>query len=213
VRRGQLQARALGMAVEAWDGHGHAHIGRKGELVCTQPFPSMPVSFWKDPGGDRYHAAYFEDFPGVWTHGDFIEIRPQGGVIIYGRSDTTLNPSGVRIGTAEIYRAIETMPEIEDSIVVGHQTADNVDVVLCVKLTSDAILDDALQRAIKDRIRSETSPRHVPAFIFTVDAIPYTISGKKVEKAVRMAIAGEPVTNKDALANPESLEQYASLLS
>ncbi|NIA24495.1 MAG: acetoacetate--CoA ligase [Gammaproteobacteria bacterium] len=212
VRRGQLQARALGMAVESWDEEGNPHIGRKGELVCTQPFPSMPVSFWKDPDGERYRSAYFDVYPGVWTHGDFIEIRPQGGVIIYGRSDTTLNPSGVRIGTAEIYRAIETMPEIEDSIVVGHQTSDNVDVVLCVKLAHGATLDDALQRAIRDRIRSETSPRHVPKYIFAVDAIPYTISGKKVEKAVRKTLAGEPVTNKDALVNPESLEQYEDLL-
>jgi len=212
VRRGQLQARALGMAVESWDEEGNPHIGRKGELVCTRPFPSMPVSFWKDPDGERYRLAYFEKFPGVWTHGDFIEIRPQGGVIIYGRSDTTLNPSGVRIGTAEIYRAVEPMPDIDDSIVVGHQTSDNVEVVLCVKLAHGAILDDALQRAIRDRIRSETSPRHVPKYIFAVDAIPYTISGKKVEKAVRNALAGEPVTNKDALVNPESLEQYEHLL-
>lgn len=213
VRRGQLQARALGMAVESWDEHGVAHTERKGELVCTEPFPSMPVSFWKDPDGSRYRAAYFEEFPGVWTHGDFIEIRPQGGVIIYGRSDTTLNPSGVRIGTAEIYRAIETMPQIDDSIVVGHQTSDNVDVVLCVKLAKEVTLDDELRRSIKDRIRSETSPRHVPKYIFAVDAIPYTISGKKVEKAVRMTLAGEPVTNRDALANPESLEQYEHLLA
>ncbi len=213
VRRGQLQGRALGMAVESWDGDGRPHIGRKGELVCTAPFPSMPVSFWKDPDGSRYRAAYFEDFPGVWTHGDFIEIRPQGGVIIYGRSDTTLNPSGVRIGTAEIYRAIEPMAEVDDSIVVGHQTADNVEVVLCVKLAAGVTLDDALQSAIKDRIRSETSPRHVPKHIFAVDAIPYTISGKKVEKAVRLAIAGETVSNRDALANPESLDQYEHLLA
>ncbi len=212
VRRGQLQARALGMAVESWDDHGVPHIGRKGELVCTKPFPSMPVSFWNDPTGDKYRAAYFEQFPGVWTHGDFIEIRPEGGVIIYGRSDTTLNPSGVRIGTAEIYRAIETMPEISDSIVVGRQTSDNVEVVLCVVLADCAALDEGLERAIKDRIRSETSPRHVPAHVFEVDAVPYTLSGKKVEKAVRQAIAGEPVVNADALANPEALEQYRGLL-
>ncbi|GBE22794.1 acetyl-coenzyme A synthetase [bacterium BMS3Bbin01] len=212
VRRGQLQARALGMAVESWDEEGKPHIGRKGELVCTRPFPSMPVSFWKDPDGKRYRSAYFEKYPGVWTHGDFIEIRPQGGVIIYGRSDTTLNPSGVRIGTAEIYRAVEPMPEIDDSIVVGHQTSDNVEVVLCVKLADGVTLDDVLERAIRDRIRSETSPRHVPRYIFAVDAIPYTISGKKVEKAVRSALARQPVTNKDALVNPESLEQYEHLL-
>ncbi len=211
VRRGQLQARALGMAVESWDDDGVAHVGRKGELVCTKPFPSMPVSFWNDPTGERYRKAYFEQYPGVWTHGDFIEIRPEGGVIIYGRSDTTLNPSGVRIGTAEIYRAIETMPEIEDSIVVGHQTADNVEVVLCVKLATGHRLDDALRDAIKHRIRSETSPRHVPRHVFQVDSIPYTLSGKKVEKAVRKSLAGEPVSNADALINPESLEQYRHL--
>jgi acetoacetyl-CoA synthetase len=212
VRRGELQARALGMAVESWDDDGVAHIGEKGELVCTKPFPSMPVSFWNDPTGDRYRAAYFERFPGVWTHGDFIEIRPEGGVVIYGRSDTTLNPSGVRIGTAEIYRAIETMPEIDDSIVVGHQTADNVEVVLCVKLTTGHRLDDGLRDTIRQRIRSETSPRHVPRHIFQVDAIPYTLSGKKVEKAVRKTLAGEVVSNADALINPESLEQYQQLL-
>jgi acetoacetyl-CoA synthetase len=212
VRRGQLQARALGMAVESWDEHGVPHIGRKGELVCTAPFPSMPVSFWNDPDGERYRSAYFEQFSGVWTHGDFIEIRPEGGVIIYGRSDTTLNPSGVRIGTAEIYRAIEPMPEIEDSIVVGHQTADNVEVVLCVKLAEGYDLDDDLRQAIRDRIRFETSPRHVPSRIFAVDAVPYTLSGKKVEKAVRKVLAGEPVANKDALMNPESLDQYRNLL-
>jgi len=211
VRRGQLQARALGMAVESWDENGVAHVGRKGELVCTRAFPSMPVSFWNDPTGERYRAAYFEQFPGVWTHGDFIEIRPEGGVIIYGRSDTTLNPSGVRIGTAEIYRAIESMPEIDDSIVVGRQTADNLEIVLCVKLTTGHRLDDDLREAIRQRIRSETSPRHVPRHILRVDAIPYTLSGKKVEKAVRRALAGEPVSNADALINPESLEQYRHL--
>ena len=200
------------MAVEAWDDDGVAHIGRKGELVCTKPFPSMPVSFWNDPTGERYRSAYFEQFPGVWTHGDFIEIRPEGGVIIYGRSDTTLNPSGVRIGTAEIYRAIETMPEIDDSIVVGHQTGDDVEIVLCVKLAAGRRLDDTLRDAIKHRIRSETSPRHVPRHIFQVDAIPYTLSGKKVEKAVRKSLAGEPVSNADALINPDSLEQYRHLL-
>ncbi len=212
VRRGQLQARGLGMAVESWDDEGNPQIGQKGELVCTKPFPSMPVSFWNDPDGSRYRAAYFEAFPGVWTHGDFIEIRPHGGVIIYGRSDTTLNPSGVRIGTAEIYRAIEPMPEIDDSIVVGHQTEDDVEVILCVQLADGYVLDDDLRRRIRDRIRSETSPRHVPKRIFAVTDIPYTISGKKVEKAVMKVLAGEPVTNRDALKNPESLDQYAQLL-
>jgi acetoacetyl-CoA synthetase len=212
VRRGQLQGRALGMAVESWDDDGNAHIGRKGELVCTAPFPSMPVSFWRDPDGERYRSAYFEQFPGVWTHGDFIEIRPQGGVIIYGRSDTTLNPSGVRIGTAEIYRSVETMPQIDDSIVVGHENAGNVDVVLCVKPAPGVHLDDRLEEAIRAKIRADTSPRHVPRFIFEVDAIPYTLSGKKVEKAVQKVLAGDPVANEDALMNPESLGQYRHLL-
>jgi len=211
VRRGELQARALGMAVEAWDETGSAVVGARGELVCTKPFPSMPVSFWRDEDGSRYHDAYFAEHPGVWTHGDFIELRPEGGVIIYGRSDTTLNPGGVRIGTAEIYRAIESMPEIEDSIVVGRQQAGDVEVLLFVVLADDASLDDDLRDRIRSRIRSETSPRHVPDVITAVPAVPYTLSGKKVEKAVQAIVNGEKVANRSAIANPESLEGFPAV--
>jgi acetoacetyl-CoA synthetase len=209
VRRGELQARALGMAVESWDDDGTPQVGHKGELICTAPFPSMPVGFWRDPDGSRYRAAYFEDHPGVWTHGDFIELRPEGGVIIYGRSDTTLNPGGVRIGTAEIYRAIETMPEIEDSIVVGRNVDGDVEVVLFVVLAEGVALDDERIASIRSRIRSSTSPRHVPAEIRAVAAVPYTRSGKKVEKAVQAMLNGEAVANRDAIANPEALDAFA----
>jgi len=211
VRRGELQARALGMAVEAWDERGRPIVGEKGELVCTRPFVSMPVGFWRDDDGSRYREAYFSEFEGVWTHGDFIEIRPEGGVVIYGRSDTTLNPGGVRIGTAEIYRAIEPLPEIVDAIAVGRDTDGDVEVVLFVVLTPGGELDDGLRDRITDRIRKMTSPRHVPRRIIQVDDIPYTISGKKVEKAVRLILAGEPVTNRDALMNPGALDQFAEI--
>ena len=211
VRRGELQCRTLGMAVEAWDDHGQPVIGERGELVCTKPFPSMPVGFWNDDSGERYRQAYFSQHPGVWTHGDFIEIRPEGGVVIHGRSDTTLNPGGVRIGTAEIYRAIETMPEVLDSIVVGRPNAGDVEVVLCLKLAEGAALDDDLVTRVKRTIRAATTPRHVPSHVFAVPDIPYTISGKKVEKAVRDVMTGEAVSNLDALANPESLDAYRDL--
>ena len=211
VRRGELQCRMLGMAVEAWDVNGHAVVGERGELVCTKPFPSMPVGFWGDPTGERYRAAYFTQHPGVWTHGDFIEVRPEGGVIIHGRSDTTLNPGGVRIGTAEIYRAIETMPEVVDSIVVGRPVDGDVEVVLCLKLRDSVHLDDELVDRVKRTIRQATTPRHVPTHVFAVNDIPYTISGKKVEKAVRDTITGTAVHNRDALANPEALDAYREL--
>ncbi len=211
VRRGELQCRALGMAVEAWDSNAKPVVGERGELVCTRPFPSMPVGFWNDHTGERYRAAYFAQYPGVWTHGDFIEIRPEGGVVIHGRSDTTLNPGGVRIGTAEIYRSIETMPEILDSIVVGRPHEGDVEVVLCVKLRDGVTLDEDLTSRIKRTIRQATTPRHVPAHVFSVRDIPYTISGKKVEKAVRDTITGQAVHNRDALANPEALDEYRSL--
>ena len=208
VRRGEIGARWLGMAVEAWNESGEAVIGETGELVCVAPFPSMPVAFWNDPDGSKYRAAYFEKYPGVWTHGDFIEIRPEGGMVVYGRSDTTLNPGGVRIGTAEIYHVIENMAEIDDSIVVGRDVPGDVEVVLFVKPAPGTTLDEGLVAAIRARIRSEATPRHVPHHVLEVDAVPYTLSGKKVEKAVRNCLAGRPVTNTDALANPESLEQY-----
>jgi len=172
----------------------------------------MPVSFWKDQQGERYRDAYFGTNPGVWTHGDFIEIRPEGGVIIYGRSDTTLNPGGVRIGTAEIYRAIETMPEIEDAVVVGRDAGGDVEVALFGVINEGHSLDARLEDTIRNRIRHETSPRHVPRYITTVSAIPYTLSGKKVEKAVRAVINGVEVTNRDALANPEALDDYVDII-
>ncbi len=212
VRRGEIGARWLGMAVEAWNSAGEPVVGETGELVCIAPFPSMPVEFWNDPDGSRYRAAYFEDHPGVWTHGDFIEIRPEGGMIVYGRSDTTLNPGGVRIGTAEIYHVIETMAEIDDSIVVGRDVPGDVEVVLFVKPAPGVTLDEDLIDRIRSRIRTEATPRHVPRHVLAVDAVPYTLSGKKVEKAVRNTVAGRPVTNADAIANPESLDQYRNRL-
>ena len=213
VRRGELQARTLGMAVEAWDPDGNPVVGETGELVCTRPFPSMPVSFWNDPDGSRYREAYFIKYPGVWTQGDFIEIRPEGGMIVYGRSDTTLNPGGVRIGTAEIYRAIETLPEIDDSIVVGRRTGGDEEVVLFMKPAEGITFDDALVEQIRQHIRSQTTPRHVPRHVFEVADIPYTLSGKKVESAVRRIIEGESVEYRDTLANPASLDLYTGHFS
>ncbi|MAH17482.1 MAG: acetoacetate--CoA ligase [Euryarchaeota archaeon] len=211
VRRGELQCAQLGMDVQAWSPNGERLTGECGELVCTRPFPSMPTGFWNDADGTKYRAAYFEEFPGVWTHGDFVEMTAEGGAIIYGRSDTTLNPGGVRIGTAEIYRAVENRPEVADAIVVGRPVAGDVEVVLCVKLAEGIAFSDALATEIRKAIRSATTPRHVPHHVVPVAEIPYTISGKKVEKAVLAAITGRPVKNRDALANPESLAEYAAL--
>ena len=211
VNRGEIQCPQLGMDVQSWDEEGNSIIGTSGELVCVKPFPSMPISFWNDDTGNKYQSAYFEEFKGVWTHGDYVEITNSGGAIIYGRSDTTLNPGGVRIGTAEIYRAVENIKSIEDTIVVGKPNSGDVDIVLCVKLEKDIVLNSDLENKIRKIIRSKTTPRHVPKYIFSVEDIPYTISGKKVEKAVLSTIIGKEVKNKDALANPESLEQYSSL--
>ena len=211
VHRGELQCPQLGMDVQSWNADGKSVIGESGELVCASPFPSMPISFWNDIDGSNYRSAYFDEFEGVWTHGDYVEITSNGGAIIYGRSDTTLNPGGVRIGTAEIYRSVENMEQIIDAVVVGRPNNGDVDVVLCVKLADGTILDDGLKSDISSQIRSATTPRHVPDYIFEVDDIPYTISGKKVEKAVLATITGRPVGNKDALANPEALEQYSAL--
>ncbi|WP_448382880.1 acetoacetate--CoA ligase [Desulfosoma sp.] len=211
VYAGELQCRGLGMKVEAWNEDGQPVIGQKGELVCTAAAPSMPIYFWNDPDGQKYRDAYFSVFPGVWHHGDFIEITEHGGVIIYGRSDATLNPGGVRIGTAEIYRQVETIPEILDSLVVGQDWDNDVRVILFVKLRDGCTLDEALINRIKTAIRVNTTPRHVPAKIIAVPDIPYTISGKKVELAVRKVIHNQEVKNKDALANPEALEYYRDL--
>ncbi|ROR32823.1 acetoacetate--CoA ligase [Inmirania thermothiophila] len=211
VYAGEIQKRGLGMRVEAWDETGRPVIGEKGELVCTAPFPSMPVGFWNDPDGERYRDAYFRHFPGVWRHGDYIEITPRGGVIVYGRSDATLNPGGVRIGTAEIYRVVEGLDEVVDSLVIGQPWDNDVRVVLFVVLREGLTLDEALARRIRDEIRRNATPRHVPARILQIPDVPRTISGKKVELAATRVIQGEPVTNRDALANPEALDAIAAL--
>ena len=208
VRRGELQTRGLGMAVEVWDETGEAVTQTKGELVCRAPFPSMPIGFWADEDGSRYRAAYFDRFPGIWCHGDYAELTPTGGMIIYGRSDAVLNPGGVRIGTAEIYRQVEKLDEVVESIAVGQDWKDDVRVVLCVRLRPGIELTDALEDRIRQVIRRNTTPRHVPAKIIAVDDIPRTISGKIVELAVRDVIHGRAVANTDALANPEALGQF-----
>jgi acetoacetyl-CoA synthetase len=211
VYAGELQCRGLGMAVEIWDEDGKPLRGMPGELVCVKPFPSMPVFFWNDPQGKKYHEAYFEQYPNVWRHGDWAALTEHGGLIIYGRSDATLNPGGVRIGTAEIYRQVEKLPEIVESLVVGQDWEDDVRVILFVRLREDAVLDDVLRDRIRKTIRSETTPRHVPAKIVAVPDIPRTISGKITELAVRNVIHGRPVKNTDALANPQALEHYRDL--
>ncbi|HNP35457.1 MAG TPA: acetoacetate--CoA ligase [Woeseiaceae bacterium] len=211
VRRGELQCRGLGMAVEIFDDEGRPVVETQGELVCTRPFPSAPVGFWNDEDDARYHAAYFERFPGIWAHGDFAEQKNSGGFIIHGRSDAVLNPGGVRIGTAEIYRQVEKLDQILESIVIGQQWADDVRVVLFVVLRDGVVLDDELKAEIRKVIRSNTTPRHVPAKIIAVAEIPRTKSGKIVELAVRSIVHGKVVKNTDALANPEALELYRNL--
>ncbi|RJR26113.1 MAG: acetoacetate--CoA ligase [Desulfobacteraceae bacterium] len=211
VYAGELQGRCLGMKVEAFDENGKPVINRQGELVCTAAAPSMPIYFWDDPKGEKYHSAYFDVYPNVWRHGDFIEINERGGVTIYGRSDATLNPGGVRIGTAEIYRQVEGMDEIEDSLVVGQEWKGDVRVILFLKLAPGQALTDELQNRIRTTLRKNASPRHVPAKIIAVPDIPYTLNMKKVELAVKKIIQGQPVLNRDALRNPEILEFYAGL--
>ncbi len=211
VRRGEIQARGLGMAVEVFDENANPVRGEKGELVCTAPFPSMPVCFWNDPGDEKYRAAYFEKFPNVWCHGDYVELTEQGGIIIYGRSDATLNPGGVRIGTAEIYRQVEQLDEVVESIVIGQEWGSDVRVVLFVVLREGLALNQELIARIKTRIRTNCSPRHVPAKVVRVADIPRTKSGKITELAVRDVVHGREVENIDALANPEALEFYRDL--
>jgi acetoacetyl-CoA synthetase len=212
VYRGELQLRGLGMAVEVYGEDGAPCRGEPGELVCTRPFPSMPVAFWNDPTGALYRAAYFEQIPGVWRHGDWAEITPHDGLIIHGRSDATLNPGGVRIGTAEIYRQVEQIPEIVESLVVeqtvGEAAGTDSRIVLFVRLRAGIPLSEALERVIRTRIREHTSPHHVPRVIVAVPDIPRTISGKITELAVREVIHGRPVRNVDALANPQALEHF-----
>jgi len=211
VYEGELQCRGLGMKVEAFDGNGRAVINRKGELVCSAPFPSMPICFWDDPYGAKYRKAYFSVYPGVWAHGDYIRITDSGGVIIYGRSDATLNPGGVRIGTTELYRLTESIPEIADSLAVGQKWENDERVILFVKMVEGEELTAGLQEKIRLTIRENISPHHVPAKIIRVADIPYTINMKKVELAVKNVIHGEAVLNRDALANPEALELYRDL--
>jgi acetoacetyl-CoA synthetase len=211
VWRGEIQCKTLGMAVEVFDDEGKALKGDKGELVCVKPFPSMPVGFWNDPGDKKYHAAYFEKFPNVWCHGDWVLETEHGGLIIYGRSDATLNPGGVRIGTAEIYRQVERLDEVVESLVIGQDWDNDVRVVLFVRLRDGQPLDKPLIDKIKAEIRKNTTPRHVPAKIVKVTDIPRTKSGKIVELAVRDVVHGRAVKNKDALANPEALELYKGI--
>jgi acetoacetyl-CoA synthetase len=208
VYRGEIQSAGLGMATQVYDDQGRAVRGEQGELVCSAPFPSMPLGFWGDADGSRYHAAYFERFPNVWCHGDYAVLTEHDGFVILGRSDAVLNPGGVRIGTAEIYRQVERLPEIQESIAVGQEWQGDVRVVLFVRLRPGVQLDDALAKRIRDTIRANTTPRHVPARIIAVPDIPRTISGKIVELAVRNVIHGRPVRNTDALANPDALEHF-----
>ncbi|TLX56754.1 acetoacetate--CoA ligase [Stutzerimonas nosocomialis] len=208
VRRGELQCKGLGMDVQVWDEEGRRVVGEKGELVCAQHFPSMPVGFWNDADGEKFRSAYFETFPGVWAHGDYAEETEHGGLIIHGRSDAVLNPGGVRIGTAEIYRQVEKIDEVLESIAIGQEWDGDVRVVLFVRLRDGVALDDALCTRICHTIRANTTPRHVPAKILAVPDIPRTISGKIVELAVRNVVHGKPVKNTDALANPEALEHF-----
>lgn len=208
VRRGEMQCKSLGMAIEVWDDQGHPLIGEKGELVCTRHFPAMPIGLWNDPQQVTLRAAYFSQFPGVWAQGDYAEQRPSGSLLIHGRSDAVLNPGGVRFGTAEIYRQVEKVPQVLESLAIGQRWDGDVRVVLFVRLHAGIELDEALQQQIRQVIRANTTPRHVPAKILAVSDIPRTLSGKIVELAVRNVVHGEPVKNTDALANPEALEQF-----
>jgi len=211
VWRGEIQCRGLGMKVEVYDDSGRPLVGQKGELVCCAPFPSMPVGFWNDPEGKKYRDAYFARFPDVWCHGDYMELTARGTAVIYGRSDAVLNPGGVRIGTAEIYRQVEQLDEVVESLVIGQDWDNDVRVVLFVRLRDGVTLDDPLARKIKTQIRNNASPRHVPAKIVQVTDIPRTKSGKIVELAVRNVVHGQPVKNREALANPEALDLFRDL--
>jgi len=213
VRRGELQCRGLGMAADVFNDAGEPVRGEVGKLVCTRPFPSMPLAFLNDPDGSKYSAAYFEDFPGVWSHGDLAEITPSGGMRVHGRADAVLNPGGVRIGTAEIYRQVEKLPEVLESVAVGQRRGDDVRVLLFVVLREGVDLDEALDARIRQVIRQGCSPRHVPARILSIPDTPKTRSGKLVELAVRDTVNGDPVKNRDALANPEVLDYIAGLES
>ena len=184
---------------------------KKGELVCRSPFPSMPVFFWNDDSGEKYRKAYFDKFPGVWAHGDFIEINDHGGLKIFGRSDSTLNPGGVRIGTAEIYRVVEAFDEVADSLVIGQEWKGDQRMILFLKLSESVSMNDEVTKKLRQSIKNNCSPRHVPEIILPIDDIPYTLSGKKVEIAVKKIVDGEDVINRDSLANPDSLDLYSSI--
>jgi acetoacetyl-CoA synthetase len=211
VWRGEIQARGLGMKVEVFNDDGHPVLGEKGELVCTAPFPSMPLSFWNDAGDKKYRAAYFDKYPNVWCHGDYVMLTEHGGMVIYGRSDAVLNPGGVRIGTAEIYRQVERIDAVVESLVIGQDWEHDVRVVLFVVLRPGVTLDEPLRECIKTEIRKNTTPRHVPARIVQVRDIPRTRSGKITELAVRDVVHGRAVKNKEALANPEALDLYRDI--
>jgi len=212
VHAGEIQARALGIDLQAWDDHGHEVIDEVGELVIRKPFPSMPLFFWNDADGQRYHQAYFDVFPGVWRHGDFIKVNSRGGCFIYGRSDSTLNRYGVRIGTAEIYQTVEKMPEIADSLIVCCELPGGRFVMPLFVVTRPGItLDDALKKRIMAKLRDEASPRHVPDEIHAVPAVPYTLTGKKMEVPIRkllMGVAPETVVNRDAMSNPQAIDYF-----
>jgi len=211
VYRGEIQCRGLGMAVDVFDDDGKPVRDQKGELVCTQTFPSQPVYFWGDADGQKYHEAYFARFDNIWYHGDYVRLTEHGGIVVYGRSDATLNPGGVRIGTAEIYRHVEQLDEVAESIVIGQDWDNDVRVILFVVLNDGLVLDEALADKIRKTIRARCTPRHVPARILQVPEIPRTKSGKIVELAVREAVHDRPVKNLGSLANPEALEYYRNL--
>ncbi len=211
VYTGELQSRGLAMKVEAFDDNGKPVVNQQGELVCSAPFPSMPIYFWDDQDGKKYHSAYFDVYPNIWRHGDYIEVNDRGGITIFGRSDATLNPGGVRIGTAEIYRQVDMLDDVDDSLVVGQPWNNDVRVILFVKMAQGKELTDELKNNIRKTIRVNASPRHVPAKIIAVPDVPYTLNMKKVELAVKKIIQGQPVLNKDALRNPEVLDFYADL--
>ena len=211
VYSGEIQCRGLAMKVEAFDEEGKPVLQEKGELVCTEPFPSMPVYFWNDTNNEKYLNAYFKHYPNVWHHGDYIEITEHGGIIVYGRSDATLNPGGVRIGTAEIYRIVENIEDVLDSLVIGQKWKNDIRIILFVVLKPNIKINEDLKTKIKDQIKILATPRHVPNKILQIDEVPRTLNGKKVEIAVTKIIHGEDVKNKEALANPNSLNQFINI--
>jgi len=208
VYRGEIQCSGLGMDVDSFDYTGQPVREEKGELVCKTAFPSMPIYFWNDESGEKYNNAYFTDYKGIWRHGDYIRISNHGGITMFGRSDATLNPAGVRIGTSEIYSVVENMDEIVDSVVIGQQYHGDERVVLFVHTMEGIELDNELIKKIRKLIRMNCSPRHVPAVVLETPGVPYTINGKKVEIAVKKLVHGEDVLNRDALANPEVLDYF-----